>query len=160
MKIKAIIHERTEDAPFIGALVCANDCNFNCKNCFNQHLKESTSIEITKEEIINQIKNNIFNNGIILAGLEWTFQPKDMEALILYSLKNNLKVMLYTGMEQHKFKEHFNHIYNLPIYIKFGRYEDDNKSDIHYSYGVKLASKNQKITSLEDRIDEQSNIES
>ena len=38
---KTIVNERTEDAPFIGALISAIDCKFNCKKCFNQDIKSA-----------------------------------------------------------------------------------------------------------------------
>jgi pyruvate-formate lyase-activating enzyme len=69
IKIKGIYHERTEDAPFIGALICANDCKFNCKNCINEELKYSNGYYMEDIKIINEVLFNSFNKGIILAGL-------------------------------------------------------------------------------------------
>ncbi|MFA6914191.1 MAG: MBL fold metallo-hydrolase [Endomicrobiia bacterium] len=50
--IKGIYPERSEDAPFIGALVCADNCHFNCKNCINDELKYSKSFYIEDKDII------------------------------------------------------------------------------------------------------------
>ena len=66
MKIKGFEHERNQDAPFIGCLIIAYNCFNNCKHCFNQHLKNKPSIEMSAEEIINEVKKNPFNKGIIL----------------------------------------------------------------------------------------------
>ena len=49
IKTKGIVHERVEDAPFMGALISAVDCNLNCKGCFNQHLKSLPNIEMDSE---------------------------------------------------------------------------------------------------------------
>ena len=96
---KGIAHERTEDAPFIGALVCAMDCEFNCYDCFNQHLRdvETPFYVNTAEEIVAKIKENPFNEGILLAGLEWSLQPLELVELASVASKAGLQVMIYTG---------------------------------------------------------------
>ena len=152
IKYKNIVHERTEDAPFIGALICAVDCKFNCIDCFNQHLKEIKTQQDSAENIINNIKENPFNRGIILGGLEWSLQPFDLRELIDEALHNELQVMLYTGMTENEFKIIFTDIYNKPIYIKFEQYKIDLHVNNYYSYGVRLASSNQYITTLKERI--------
>lgn len=146
--IKGIYHERTEDAPFVGALVCAENCKFNCIDCINEDIKYSTSYYMEDTEIINKILLNPFNNGIILAGLEWTLQPKEMFALIYLALKNKLKVILYTGMDISELKETFPQLFELPIYIKYGRYKKELHTENYKMYGVKLASSNQKIINI------------
>jgi organic radical activating enzyme len=145
IQYKIIEHERFEDAPFIGCLISSIDCHINCKNCFNQHLKLYPTITKDSKEIIKEIKSDPFDEGIILAGLEWTDQPFEMTELIEVALKNKLKVMLYTGLSEEEFKNKFPYICNLKIYIKFGKYDEENASPNNFQYGVKLATKNQKI---------------
>jgi len=146
INIKGIFHERTEDAPFIGALVCSIDCHINCKDCFNQHLKQEPTQILDGKEIISIIKTNLFNKGIILAGLEWTEQPEEMKELIYLALQNNLEVILYTGLNEEVFMNKFNDIYSLEgIYIKFGNYDKNNRSNNNFQHSVKLVSDNQKI---------------
>lgn len=98
VKYKFIVHERTEDAPFVGALICANGCNIKCKGCFNKDLKKLPAIEESVEDIIQQVKENIFNEGIILGGLEWSEQPLELVQLAQTASDANLKVMIYTGL--------------------------------------------------------------
>lgn len=143
IRYKGIIHERTEDAPFIGALICAIDCNRNCKGCFNQHLKELPIKELHANEIIDEVKRNQLNQGIILGGLEWTEQHEEMKELIYIASENNLEVMLYTGMEEYEFRRKFQYIKN--IWIKFGAYFEELKCDDNIQHGIKLSSKNQQI---------------
>ena len=145
IQYKSITHERTEDAPFIGALICAIDCKFNCNNCFNQELKDLPNKEDTIQHIISEIKSNPFNKGIILAGLEWTLQSDEMRVLILEALENKLQVILYTGMTEDIFKIKFFDVYQLPIYIKFGQYDDCLSTNDNVQFGIKLASMNQYI---------------
>ena len=82
INIKKIEHERYEDAPFIGALICAVDCDINCQGCFNQHLKELPTIQKDSKDIINEVLANKFNKGIVLAGLEWSLQKEEAYELI------------------------------------------------------------------------------
>lgn len=137
---KLIEHERFEDAPFIGALISACDCRFNCKNCFNQHIKSLPVKCDTSEHIIEIIKENPFNKGIIFAGLEWFLQIDEAIALAKLARENGLKTILYTGNE-----------YLIPYiaknfdYVKCGRYKEEFKTDNHIEYGVTLATSNQHI---------------
>lgn len=142
---KGIIHERTEDAPFMGALIIGVSCRNNCRNCFNQHLKKSQTYFKFADEIIAEVKQNHFNEGIILAGLEWSEQPDDTIALISCALHENLQVILYTGLTEQELFSRIPKEYLVGIYIKFGKYDENKLSNTYYSEGVKLASTNQYI---------------
>lgn len=142
---KLIEHERCEDAPFVGALIAACDCRFDCHNCFNQHIKMLPTISKCCDDIIAEIKSNVFNQGIIFAGLEWTLQPDECLYLARRAKQERLQTMLYTG-------NNFNNIIvkamvlsDLFDYIKCGRYEERLKTVNHIEYGVALASSNQHI---------------
>ena len=146
IKYKLIEHERTQDAPFVGTLICAIDCKFNCKNCFNQHLKKLPDKEAYVGAIIDEVKSNPLNQGIILSGLEWTNQMADLQLLIRFAKFNDLKIILYTGLDYDEFVN-LAVKYDLEcdnIYIKTGRYNEDLKCE-KTVLGVKLASSNQNI---------------
>lgn len=146
IKTKGIVHERVEDAPFMGALICAVDCKFNCKGCFNQHLKNLPTIEMDSEEILDEVIKNPFNEGIILAGLEWSLQPNELRELVNSAINKELKVIIYSGLNEEEFKLKFPDLYSLKnIYFKFGRYEEGLKIENNIYYDVKLATSNQKI---------------
>lgn len=146
IRFKGITPERTEDAPFMGALVCAIGCSRGCSNCFNQYMKDEPIQYIEAQEIIKTIKNNIFNQGIILGGLEWTEQPEEMMELIKLAQQNNLQIMLYTGMDEMQFRNTFPTL--ADIWIKVGRYNETLQCNDNVQYGVKLATSNQKIIKL------------
>lgn len=129
----------------MGALIIGKSCSNNCRNCFNQHLKDTPNLLKYADEIVAEVKQNHFNDGLILAGLEWSEQPDDTIALIDCALHENLQVILYTGLTE---QELFNRIpkeYLVGIYIKFGAYDETKTSSTYYSEGVKLASTNQYI---------------
>lgn len=98
IRFKGIQDEITEDAPFVGARISANGCKFNCFGCFNRGLLVSMpEVKLSAEEIIAIVKRNPFNQGIILAGGEWSEQAVDMLEIIEVAVANNLQVMIYTG---------------------------------------------------------------
>lgn len=143
---KLIEHERFEDAPFVGALISAIDCNMNCKNCFNQWLKEEPIIHDLSLNIISQIKQNKFNKGVIFGGLEWSLQPDDLYNLAKLSIENDLEVIIYTGLYEYDFFKRVPKLKNLSgFYVKFGQFKEGLMVEDNIQYGVKLASSNQYI---------------
>lgn len=147
IKYKALEHERIEDSPFVGCLISAINCNFNCKNCFNQSLKDLPTLVNEDIDIIKEIKQNIFNQGVIFAGLEWTLQPTELFSLATISHSYELQTMLYTG-NTFEYLQKYCSIRYLGDYfdfIKCGTYEEDLKTINHIEYGVTLASSNQHI---------------
>ena len=141
IKYKILEHERVEDAPFIGALLSAIDCKFNCRNCFNQPLKNQPTLQTEDIDIIKEIKTNPFNKGIVFAGLEWSLQSNELVRLAKLAKENGLQTMLYTGMSfvsDRDIAQYFD-------YIKCGRYEEELKTINHIEYGITLASSNQHI---------------
>lgn len=147
IRYKTIEHERTEDSPFIGAVISAINCNFNCKNCFNQPLKNQPTLVKEDIEIIKEIKSNPFNKGVIFAGLEWTLQPTELFTLANIAHGFELQTILYTGHDFKYFQEYgtIRYLGDYFDYIKCGRYEENLKVTNHIEYGVTLASTNQHI---------------
>lgn len=142
---KGIIHERAEDAPFMGALIIGVSCRNNCRNCFNQHLKDKPTYTKFVDEIIEEVQQNQFNDGIILAGLEWSEQPDDTIALISGATEVGLKVILYTGLTDYELYRRIPRKFLVGSYVKFGAYDETKAADNYKSLGVKLASTNQYI---------------
>jgi len=141
-----ITHE-SQDAPFIGALICAIGCSHHCPGCHNQHLIGSPIIEESEEQIISKVKQNIFNKGIILAGLEWTEQPHEMYALTFEALSRGLEVMIYTHMMQYEFEASFPELIEQPkpLWCKYGPYQDAKATKLKSQYGIVLADPEQYI---------------
>lgn len=146
---KGIIHERAEDAPFMGALIISNTCSNNCQGCFNQHLKEAVSYYSSAREIIDIVAHNLYNDGIILGGLEWSEQPEDAIALIQCAKAEGLQVMLYTGLDKPALLSRIPEEHLKGCYVKFGKYEDHLQIYPNVCYGVRLASSNQYIEYFE-----------
>lgn len=141
---KFIEHERLCDAPFIGALISACNCDFNCKNCFNQHIKDMPTHIDSSENIINKIKSNPFNQGVIFSGLEWTLQIDELNEMCAQAKKKDLKTILFTGNQLENIKKLKLNINNLD-FIKCGVFDESLKTINHIEHGVILATSNQHI---------------
>lgn len=146
IRYRLIEPERFEDAPFVGALICAIGCPIGCPNCFNQHLKDLPIQTSSAQALIEQVQQNPFHEGIILGGLEWSAQPEELISLVETALAAELKVMIYTGLSLELFLNKVPQIRNLlgEIYIKYGSFHPEQPG-YHSRFGVHLASGNQKI---------------
>jgi hypothetical protein len=150
MKYKGIVHNILNDAPFIGAVIIANQCSMPCEDCINEDLKSDVyTIEAPAEAIVSQVKANGLNQGIILSGLEWTEQPDDLVAIVEAALNESLKVMVYTHHTESAFFQKVPRLKGKRIYVKFGLYDVSKRSDNHFSHGVPLATTNQYIKSFD-----------
>ena len=116
---KGLEHTVYGEAPFLGARLCAIGCSRGCKGCHNEHLKNNAEvIEETVESVVERVKRNPFNQGLILGGLEWTEQPEEMLELIRVAKDHGLEVMLYTHMGEEEFADRFGR--PSGIYVKHG----------------------------------------
>lgn len=142
---RGIEHERSQDAPFIGALIIADTCSLNCEHCFNSHLREVDSISQDANDIITEVKSNPFNKGIILSGLEWTDNERDMWDLVHAAREQGLQIMIHTGRSQEWWEQRYDPSSYAGCYVKFGQYDPNQVCSSNVQYGVKLATANQKI---------------
>jgi len=146
IRYKGIYHENIKDAPFIGALICAIDCNIGCIGCCNQHLKKFPILKNNVKDVLDEVLSDKFNKGIILGGLEWTMQADEMMCLVGNAIYHDMKIMIYTGLDEKKFQKRFPEIFYLTdIYIKFGKYDKNLLCNDNIQHGIKLASSNQNI---------------
>jgi hypothetical protein len=102
----------------------------------------------TEKEIIDKVKSNGLNRGIILSGLEWSESLESMIKLTEEALKNNLEVIIYTHLKEENFMKKAPELKGLPIYVKFGEYNQNLKTEDNVHFGVKLATSNQYIRFL------------
>ena len=142
---KIIESERVEDAPFMGALISACDCKYNCPNCFNQKVKNLMTVSNSIEEILKAVKSNPFHKGIIFAGLEWSLQMNECIALATAAKDVGLQTIVYTGADQDSSIVRQYIKSNVFDYIKCGSYKEELTTANHIEYGVVLASSNQHI---------------
>jgi pyruvate-formate lyase-activating enzyme len=151
IRYKSITHERVEDAPFVGALICAVSCSIGCKDCFNESVKQEPNRCSYIPNILDEIQANPFNEGVILAGLEWSSQPKELIALVKEATKRHLPIIIYTGYTSDQFIRRVPRIKEFPnVLIKYGSFNQNLRSFEHKEYGVNLASTNQHIQKISE----------
>jgi len=145
VEITGVKRNVTKDAPFIGAIIIAPDCWKDCSGCFHQHLRDKPTYKVGLEGLIKSVKDSIIDEGIILAGLEWTYNSEDMKALINKSIEQDLEVMLYTYNSEEEFKEKLPEIYQKDIWFKFGEYKEKLADEQYKSKEIELPTTNQYI---------------
>lgn len=154
-----IIHHRglyndRFDAPFgLGTMIWAKDCHNHCPDCFHQDRFDIPIYEDDSVDLIAIVKENPFSQGIVLGGFEWTEQYDECLDIIEKAELAGLEVILYTHYTiediSTKYSELLNH---KGLYIKCGEYDNTKLSQNHTSYGVPLASTNQRIYRVGDDI--------
>lgn len=142
---RGIYHDRL-DAPFIGSLIFSVDCNHGCKGCCHAGRRQTPVYETPAEDIIQQVIDYGFSEGIILGGFEWSQQPEEMLELIRVARNAGLEVILYTHHTESEMRDLIPELYKYKgIYVKYGEYREDLKTTTNVQYGVPLASENQYI---------------
>jgi hypothetical protein len=148
---KGIEHGVFTDAPFVGARICAMGCRKHCPGCFNQHLVGQPCITVDVVELIKEIKDNPMNQGIILGGLEWTEQSREMQLIVFEAEKQGLQVIIYTHMDICSFLCNFPILKGHDILVKCGEYRKDSIGFWDVKYDVYIASRNQAVYNLAQR---------
>ncbi|MFW6029680.1 MAG: 4Fe-4S cluster-binding domain-containing protein [Halanaerobiales bacterium] len=151
IKYKGVLHNNLDDAPFVGAILIAPTCVNFCKGCHNAHLRNNEDFpiyEIDGDNLLDMIKDNLLDEGIILSGLEWTEQPEQMLFLIEGALERDMEVMLYTHMKEEEFFKAFPRLKGCAIWIKFGDFDEDKKTNDNIHCNIKLSTENQYIKFL------------
>lgn len=135
------------DTPFgVGTLIWAKDCHNRCPGCFHQDRFNLPIYEEDSKYIIAKVLENPFTQGIVLGGFEWTEQYAELLAIIEEARKNKLEVILYTHYTIESISTKYSELLNYKgLYIKCGEYDINLLSSTYSSYGVPLASTNQKI---------------
>lgn len=72
----------------------------------------------SSENIINKIKSNPFNQGVIFSGLEWTLQIDELNEMCAQAKKKDLKTILFIGNQLENIKKLKLNINNLDFFSK------------------------------------------
>lgn len=148
VRYTAFEHNVCGEAPFVGARISGISCERNCPGCHNQHLLEEEVCELPDWNIIREVVENPFDEGIILGGLEWTEQPEEMEALVKRALFDGLQVMIYTSLDYSQFITRFPSLGGTNLLLKCGPYLEDFVSSSYQSMGISLPTTNQYVRTI------------
>lgn len=135
------------DAPFgLGTLIWAETCTRFCPDCFHQDRFNIPILQEEASDIIKKVKEDNFTNGIVLGGFEWTEQYEELLAIIEEATRAGLEIILYTHYTIEELSTRYPELLKYKqMYVKCGEYDDTKIDPLYTSYGVHLASTNQKI---------------
>lgn len=131
-------------------VVAFSHCSFKCEkeyncNCQNKSLAESTSIDISYDDILKAYANSKMCKALVLGGLEPFDDFEDVfELVLLFRRYYNDPIVIYTGYNEDEIEDKIKRISNCRnIIVKFGRFIPNQKSHYDKVLGVRLASDNQ-----------------
>jgi len=120
---------------------CAGPHCSGCHNPESWDYDNGTDYKLLIPSIIEKVKDNMVQKVFILGG-----EPLDQNEDELVDLLDKIsgkEMWLFTRKE---LVEVPNKIKRFFAYIKSGRYDESLKTTSYYSYGIQLASFNQKVT--------------
>lgn len=155
MIIKTIVDEDfvqyKQPCMYIGTVFCDGKC---CKEagiplsvCINDEWRDTATVAIADETIIERYLSNDITKAICFAGLE-PFEQFEQMFNMISKLRNeyhcNDTVVIYTGYYKDEIKKQIETLRCFKnIIIKFGRFIPDNPGRHDEVLGVHLASDNQ-----------------
>lgn len=145
VRYKGVVFDSKDHPEGLATLVIAPECYHGCNNCVNSHLKDN-KVQITSVNfLIDFILGNSLGNRIVLGGLEWTEDELNLYVILSGLVKKEANIILYTHWDEETFAEKYSQFLKYDMWIKYGEYREDLKSNDYYSHGVPLASTNQYI---------------
>lgn len=143
---KGVVFDSQDHPDGLSTCIIAETCSNKCKNCINEHLRNYKTQNTHIEELVGYAIANTLGSCLTLGGLEWTEQIEDLYAILDYCKHENLSVILYTHWDEQELKEKFPKLLEYDIWIKYGEYREDLKTNgLYTSCGIPLASYNQYI---------------
>ena len=98
MRIAGFIQDSIVDGPGLRFVVFAQGCNLGCEGCHNPDAQDfSGGMEMTVDEIINEMSRNPLTDGLTLSGGEPFMQAADCAQLAAAARISGLNVWAYSG---------------------------------------------------------------
>lgn len=154
MKIKGLIDEDfvnyKKPAMFIASSYCTwkccKDLGVNISTCQNSSLSETTSIDISAEDIFQRYINNPITRAVVIGGLEPIIQINEVVDIIRFFRANNCndEFIIYTGYYKNEITYEISLLSAYKnIIVKYGRYIPNQKKHFDNILGIYLISDNQ-----------------
>ena len=145
--------DNTSDQPYFSMYLIAPFCKGVCEGCQNKHLLKAQIKDFSIDDLVNEYQNNIWYEGITVAGLEIFDSDIENDLLEFIEKAEIKKITIYTRLEKSNKKvivflskvKQINTVKEL--YIKTGDYINGAKEKTLYfetiKWEIKLASENQ-----------------
>lgn len=116
------------DGPGIRTVLFMQGCDICCKGCQNKSTWDITKgTEVSVEDLVDELKEKVFNKKITISGGEPLLQKKELVQLINMLYENNFDIALYTG---HIKEEVPLEILSKIKYLKTGVFVEELKTSI------------------------------
>jgi len=99
MRIAGLVQDSIVDGPGFRYVVFTQGCRFDCEGCHNPDTRDiGGGVEMSAEEIINDMLSNPLTDGLTLSGGEPFDQVASCVSLAAAARENGLNVWIFTGM--------------------------------------------------------------
>ena len=144
------IYHSLVNGPGMRYVIFFQGCTRKCKNCQNEHTwKIGAGIDMTTDEIITNLENSVFIDGITISGGEPFLQENGLCDLCRKIKEKfpNYTIMIYTGYTIEDLKSlnnnYINETLKLVDYIAEGEYQCNNPTSKKY-----VGSNNQRVINM------------
>lgn len=129
MRINSIKYNNSHvDGPGIRTVLFMQGCDIHCKGCQNKSTWDiSKGKEISIVDLVNELKQKVFNKKITISGGEPLVQKEELILLIDKLAKEGFDIALYTG---HLREEVPSEIISKLKYLKTGNFIQELKTTI------------------------------
>lgn len=98
LRVAGVVRESVVDGPGIRYVVFTQGCKHNCPGCHNPETHDlNGGYEVDTDELAEDIKRNVFLNGVTFSGGEPFLQAGALSDLAEKVKEQNLNIVSYSG---------------------------------------------------------------
>ena len=145
MRINSVKYNNSHvDGPGIRTVVFMQGCDLRCKGCQNKLTWDiNKGFEISAKELVEELKNKVFNKKITISGGEPLCQKEELLNFVKMLRAEHFDIALYTGHERGDVPQEI--IENVN-YLKTGNFVEGLKTTVKPFVG----SSNQKFEEIKN----------
>ena len=160
MKIRlasSVTFDSIVDGPGLRAVVWAQGCKHNCKNCHNPQTHSMYGGKLVDtSEVIKEIRKKRLQSGVTLSGGEPFLQPEAFEEIARELKKDGKNIWSFTGFtfEQLLNKNNENYFKNLKLLRSIDVLVDGKFDETKKDIGLKFrGSSNQRVIDVQKSLE-------
>lgn len=131
IKFKTVIYGVQEMAPFTGAILIGHKWSDAFTTQVIEELQALKTVSKSHKYLLDDIKSDPVNQGVIFGGLEWSLQAEELYELIKYSAKIGLQVAFHTSYTLEEFEQRLGEawvdLFPISAEVRANMFTDDDR---------------------------------
>lgn len=123
LRVAGIYHNDIANGPNLRTVLYVQGCPHHCKGCHNQHtwkFNSKDAVNMTKEQVIDELTCNPMDRGITISGGEPICQWRTLLPIVRELYLRKYDLMLYTGYTQDELNKYIKS--KQPEFLEFLTY--------------------------------------